>query len=231
MIKGLIFDFDGLIIDTEVGDYQAWLEIYQEYGLDYPLTEWQQLIGIYTTVPIPLDRLDRLKGPIDHEVIDSRRRQRSTELSIHRPLLPGVMKYLLDAQQLGLRTAIASSSPRVWLDKFLEPRNLSSYFDIVVTGDTVSQVKPSPELFLSAIRQLGITAPEALILEDSLNGLMAARSAETRCVIIPSRLTRGLDFHEANLVLESLDSLPLIDLLRHFGGHCSKEEERNESQQ
>ncbi|MGB8253534.1 MAG: HAD family phosphatase [Anaerolineaceae bacterium] len=231
MIKGIIFDFDGLIIDTEVGDYQAWLEIYQEYGLDYPLAEWQRLIGIYSAVPIPLDRLDRLKGPIDRELIDSRRRQRSIELSIRRPLLPGVMDYLIDTQRLGLKTAIASSSPRVWLDRFLEPRNLSDYFDIVVTGDTVSQVKPSPELFLSAIKQLGITAPEALILEDSLNGLMAARSAGIHCVIVPSRLTRGLDFHEANLVLESLDSLPLIDLLKHFGGHCSKEEERNESQQ
>jgi HAD superfamily hydrolase (TIGR01509 family) len=216
MIRGLIFDFDGLIIDTEVGDYQAWLEIYKEYGLDYPLGEWQNLIGNYSSIPVPLVRLEQHIGPIDRESINTRRLQRSTELSLRQPLQSGVMQYLVEAHTLGLKTAIASSSPRVWLDVFLDSKNIAPYIDIVVTGDTVEHVKPSPDLFLSAIRQLGINSSEALILEDSLNGLKAAKSADIRCVIIPSRLTQGMDFHDAALVLESLDSLPLVKLLGHF---------------
>jgi HAD superfamily hydrolase (TIGR01509 family) len=216
MIKALIFDFDGLMIETEACDYQAWLEIYHEYGLDYPIHEWQELIGAYENVPVPLDRLDRLKGPIDREAIDNRRRDRSTELSLQQELLPGVMDYLEEAYQLGLKMAIASSSPRSWLDHFLGPRNLTSYVQVIVTGDTVSQVKPSPELFNSALQKLGVNPDEAIVFEDSFNGLKAAKAAMIRCVIIPSNLTRGMDFKEADLLLESLDALSLSALLKHF---------------
>ena len=219
MIKALIFDFDGLLIETETCDYQAWLEIYREYGLDYPIHECQQLIGTYKNVPVPLDRLDRLRGPIDREAIDARRKKRSTKLALQQELLPGVMEYLEDAYRLGLQTAIASSSPRSWLDCFLEPRNLTRFIQVIVTGDTVSQVKPSPELFNNALLKLGVNPGEALILEDSVNGLKAARTAGVRCVIIPSSLTRGMDFHEADLVLESLGALPLSNLLEHFNSH------------
>jgi HAD superfamily hydrolase (TIGR01509 family) len=216
MIKALIFDFDGLMIETEICDYQAWLEIYREYGLDYPVQEWQELIGTYENVPVPLDRLDRLKGPIDREAIDTRRRERSTELALQQELLPGVMDYLVEGQRMGLKMAIASSSPRVWLEHFLEPRNLTAYVQVVVTGDTVSQVKPSPELFNSALQKLGVKPDEAVVFEDSFKGLQAARAARIRCVIIPSNLTRGMDFKEADLLLKSLDSLPLETLLEQF---------------
>ena len=225
MIKGLIFDFDGLIIDTEVGEYQAWHEIYQEYGLEYPQSEWQKLVGIYHSDPVPLIELERLKGPLDRETIDARHMRRSLEISMQQPILPGIKKYLLDAQRLNLKTAIGSSSPRKWLDKFLEPRELSAFFDLIVTGDTVSQVKPSPEIFLSVITQLGVTPQEALILEDSVNGLMAARSAGIHCVIIPSKLTRGMDFSNADLILESLECLPLVELLKHFNSLEQHKEE------
>ncbi len=224
MIKALIFDFDGLIIDTEVGVYQAWLEIYQEYGLDYPVEEYQKLIGKYSPNCVPLESLDHLKGPLDWDALDSRHRKRSTELSLQGPILPGVMNYLTDARRFGLKTAIASSSPRSWLDKFLEPRKLISYFDVIVTGDIVSHVKPNPELFLTAINQLGTLASDAMIFEDSMNGLLAARSAGIRCVIIPSKLTRDMTFHDADLVLDSLDSMPLIDLMKHFDDEVSPEE-------
>ncbi len=100
MIKGLIFDFDGLIIDTEVGEYQSWQEIYQEYGIEYPASEFQKLIGIYTPIPVPLEKLDRLKGPLDREAINSRRYRRSVELSTQQPILPGVMNYLVEAQRI-----------------------------------------------------------------------------------------------------------------------------------
>lgn len=221
MIKALIFDFDGLMIETETCDYQAWLEIYHEYGLDYPIHEWQELIGTYKNVPVPLDRLDRLKGPIDREAIDNRRRERSTDLSLQQDLLPGIMHYLEEAQRLGLKSAIASSSPRTWLDHFLEPRHLTRYVQVIVTGDTVSQVKPSPELFNSALQKLGVNPEEAVIFEDSFNGLKAAKAATIRCVIIPSNLTRGMDFKGADLLLESLDALPLSALLEHFNNPFS----------
>jgi putative hydrolase of the HAD superfamily len=216
LIKALIFDFDGLIIDTESADYQAWLEIYREHDLDYPVAEYQKIIGIYTKIPVPLDQLDTLISHLDREAVDARRSERSWEIALKQPLLPGVHAYLKRARALGLRTAIASSSPRNWLDRFLEPRSLMQYFDFIITGDTVSQVKPSPELFNTALGKLGQSPGEALVFEDSYNGLKAARAASIRCVIIPGRLTRGMDFHDADLVLDSLDAISLDEVLELF---------------
>jgi HAD superfamily hydrolase (TIGR01509 family) len=216
LIKALIFDFDGLLIDTEMADYQAWLETYREYGLDYPLVEFQKIIGKYTQVPVPLDQLDKLKGPLDRESVDARRMKRSVELAMEQPLLPGVLDYIEAAHRLGLKVAIASSSPRSWLDRFLEPCGLTRHFEFILTGDTVSQVKPSPELFNTTIQKLAVQPGEALILEDSVNGLKAARAAGIRCIIIPSSLTRGMDFQEADLVLDSLLSRSLDQLIEYF---------------
>jgi putative hydrolase of the HAD superfamily len=166
-----------------------------------------------------LDRLDRLKGPIDREAIDNHRRERSTELALQQDLLPGVRDYLEEARRLGLRMAIASSSPRTWLDHFLEPYDLARYVQVVVTGDTVSQVKPSPEIFNTALQKLSVNPEEAVVFEDSYKGLKAAKAANIRCVIIPSSLTRGMDFKNADLVIESLAALPLGALLERFNNH------------
>jgi len=216
LIKALIFDFDGLLIDTEMADYQTWVEIYHEYGLEYPLSEFQKIIGKYSPIPVPLDQLEGLKGPLDRESVEARRMKRSVELALQQPLLPGVTEHLEDAHRLGLKTAIASSSPRSWLDRFLEPRDLTRHFNTILTGDSVSQVKPSPELFNTAIQILDINPTEALIFEDSVHGLKAARAAGIRCIIIPSSLTRGMDFDAADLVLESLQSRSLDQLVRQF---------------
>jgi len=216
LIKALIFYFDGLLIDTEMADYQAWLEVYRDFGLDYPLAEFQKIIGKYTAIPVPLDQLDKLKGPLDRESIDSRRMERSIELATQQPLLPGVLVYLEAAERLNLELAIASSSPRNWLDRFLIPRDLSRHFKFIITGDTVQEVKPSPELFNTTLSKLGFTPGEVLIFEDSLNGLRAARAAGIRCIIIPSSLTRGMDFQDADLVLDSLQSRSLDQLIDHF---------------
>ncbi len=216
MIRALIFDFDGLMIDTEMADYQAWRETYQDYGLNYPLEDFQKIIGKYTQIPVPLDDLDRLKGPLDRESVDSRRMLRSVELALGQPILPGVLDTIEAAHRLGLKVAIASSSPRSWLDRFLEPRDLTRHFDTILTGDVVSQVKPDPELFNTTIHKLAVQPGETLILEDSVNGLKAARAAGIRCIIIPSSLTRGMDFQGADLVLDSLQSMSLDHLIARF---------------
>jgi HAD superfamily hydrolase (TIGR01509 family) len=216
LIKALIFDFDGLLIDTEMADYQAWLETYRYYGLDYPLSEFQKIIGKYTSIPVPLDQLDRLKGPLDREAVDARRMQRSVELAFQQPLLPGVLDYLEAAHRQGLKVAIASSSPRNWLDRFLIPRDLTRHFDAILTGDTVQRVKPDPELFITALKRLAVEPAEALIFEDSVNGLKAAHAAGIRCIIIPSSLTRGMEFQAADLILDSLDARSLDQLIEQF---------------
>lgn len=132
-------------------------------------------------------------------------------------LMPGVAQYLLDARQLELRVAIASSSSRSWVVQHLERFGIADAFDAIVCRDDVTRTKPDPELYQRAVARLEVTAAEALALEDSTNGIAAAKAAGLRCVAVPTVMTAGLDFSRADLTIPSLGAVPLADLLAQVG--------------
>lgn len=216
MIRGLIFDFDGLILDTESTVYQSWRELYREFGQDLPFEEWGQIIGTSSNEHFdPLERLENALGyPLsDRNDVRARRLERELTLVVDQPLLPGVLDYLEDARRRGLKLAVASSSDREWVGGHLERLGLIGYFDVVHTSDDVQQTKPHPELFLLALESLNLKADEAIVLEDSPNGVTAAQRAGIFCVAIPNPLTRLLPLDHANLRLESLAEIPLEKLI------------------
>jgi HAD superfamily hydrolase (TIGR01509 family) len=213
MIKALIFDFDGLIVDTEGPDYQAWQETYASFGCALPLEEWAAEIGTYGAFD-PYDYLARQLGrPIDRAAIRERRRARFAELIEQQAVLPGVEGYLREARERGLRVGIASSSPRGWVVGHLARFGLDQSFDCIKTADDVERVKPDPALYLAALDALGVPAHAALAFEDSPNGALAATRAGIYCVVVPNRLTGRLAFDAANPRLASLAELPLAELL------------------
>jgi HAD superfamily hydrolase (TIGR01509 family) len=213
MIKALIFDFDGLIVDTEGPDYQAWQETYESFGCTLPLEVWAAEIGTYGAFD-PYDYLARQFGrPIDLAAVRARRRARFAELIAQQAVLPGVEAYMYEAKQRGLRVGVASSSPRSWVVGHLLRFGLDQRFDSIKTADDVERVKPDPALYLAALDALGVQAHEALAFEDSPNGALAATRAGIYCVVVPNRLTQQLVFQAANLRLTSLGALPLAALL------------------
>jgi HAD superfamily hydrolase (TIGR01509 family) len=213
VIKALIFDFDGLILDTESPEYQAWREIYQGYGCDLSLAKWGECIGTANTFD-PYDYLAELSGKtIDRTAIQEQRRARFAQLIDGEPLLPGVEEYIRDARRLGLRLAVASSSSRAWVSGHLARFQLESHFECLNCSDDVEQVKPDPALYLRALKALGVDAKEAIAIEDSPNGALAARRAGIFCVTVPNTLTQQLPFSAGDLRLTSLSSLPLEKLL------------------
>jgi HAD superfamily hydrolase (TIGR01509 family) len=213
MIKALIFDFDGLIIDTEGPDYQAWQETYESFGCTLPLAEWAAEIGTYGAFD-PYDYLARqIGGPIDLAAVRARRRARFAELIEQQAVLPGVESYIREARARGLRVGIASSSPRSWVVGHLLRFGFDRGFDSIKTADDVERVKPDPALYLAALDALGVQAHEALAFEDSPNGARAATRAGIYCVVVPNRLTQQLPFEAAYLRLASLAELPLAELL------------------
>ena len=217
MIRALLFDFDGLIVDTETPSYASWQQVYREHGQELPLDRWAAIIGTIGGFE-PLDYLEELHGPIEREAVQARRREHELELLEIEELRPGILDYLEDAERRGLKTAIVSSSSREWVDRHLIRLERAEHFDEIVTADRdPERSKPRPTLYLEALDRLGVTANEAIAFEDSPNGVKAAKAAGIFTVAVPNGVTVTLGLGEADLLLESLAELSLRELLERLG--------------
>ena len=215
-LRGLLFDFDGLVVDTETPSLAAWQELYREHGHELPLDRWATVIGTVGAWD-PFDLLEELAGPVDREALDARRLARELELGEIEQLRPGMLDYLEEARRRGLHTAIVSSSSRRWVDGHLGRLERAADFDVIVTADhDPERAKPRPTLYLEALDRLGLAADEAVAFEDSPNGVRAAKAAGLYCVAVPNGVTATLALDDAAAVVPSLAELPLSELLGRF---------------
>ncbi|CAM3756584.1 HAD family hydrolase [Cohnella lubricantis] len=195
MIKALIFDFDGTIIDTETAWYAAFREAYQQYEVELTLEMYSRCIGTSLHVFNPYEYLMTDLGlPIDKESFASAVRVRHAELMSREQVRPGVADYLEQARERGLKIGLATSSKRDWIDEHMERLGIGHYFECISTADDVARVKPDPELYLRTLAGLGVEAHEAVALEDSPNGAKAAVAAGIPCVLAPNEITWTLAF-------------------------------------
>ncbi len=216
MIRALVFDFDGLILDTEEPVYRSWLEVYQAHGEELPFERWVQIVGSTTTGFHPQHHLEeRLGRPLPKEVLD-RRIGRRTEMILAQAVLPGVVQHLDAAREMGVRLGVASSSTRDWVAGHLARLGILERFECLRCRDDVANAKPEPDLYLAVLDCLGVDATEAIAIEDSPNGIAAAKRAGMRCVAIPNSITARLDLSEADVTLTSLAELSLRQLLEKF---------------
>ena len=191
MIRALIFDFDGLILDTETPVFRSWQEFYASYGGRLEYDQWAQVVGTASKEADHFARLEEQIGyPLDHKTLGPQRRQRESELIQNQPVLPGVKDYLVDGRQMGLKIGMASSAPCQWVTGHLQRLDLRQYFDTVRALDDVERVKPDPELFLTVLADLGVGPQEAVVFEDSPNGIRAAKAAGLLCVAVPNPVTQ-----------------------------------------
>lgn len=219
MIHALIFDFDGLILDTELPLLQSWQELFCKYGFDFPLEKWLQNIGTSEEPFKPYVELEkRLGAGFDLTSDYTHRRQRELELIGDRKPLPGVVPYLEEAQEMGLKIGLASSSSCEWVIGHLGRLGLLGYFDVIQAKDDVDRTKPDPALFRTAVERLGILPEQAIAFEDSPNGILAAKRAGLYCVAVPSTLTKQTDTSRADIILNSLEDLSLEELIRQIEG-------------
>jgi HAD superfamily hydrolase (TIGR01509 family) len=213
LIRAIIFDFDGLILDTETPIYQSWLEVYQAHGEDLPFAQWVQIVGSTQAQFNPQHHLEeRLGRPLPQDVLD-RRIARRTELVLAEPLLPGVVQLLDAARAAGLRIGLASSSTGDWVSGHLSRLGILDRFECMRCRNDVEHAKPEPDLYLAVLDCLQLGPSEAIAVEDSPNGVTAARRAGLKCVAIPNPITARLDLSEADLVIGSLAEVTLQQLL------------------
>jgi HAD superfamily hydrolase (TIGR01509 family) len=211
-MDAVIFDFDGLILDTEWPAYLTAAEAYMAHGLELTVDEWVERIGRGDNRPWT-DRLAAHLPDLDLDEVDSLRRLRKNVLTDAEPLLPGVVELLDVAAHIGIAVAVASSSPIEWVGRHLDHYGLTERFGAIRTRDHVERAKPWPDVFLAAAEALEVEPARAIVFEDSVNGVIAAKAAGMFCVAVPNRLTLGGDFSEADLVVESLLDIDLHGLL------------------
>lgn len=214
-VRALVFDFDGLILDTETPAFQAWAEIYREFGHELPKDLWLDYIGREGGW---FDALAYLEGLIgareDREAIDLRRDARKTELVLAVAESAGLRDLLVDARGRGLRLGVCSSSTPKWVVGHLDRLGLTALFDGIQCRDRSDlRAKPAPDLYLAACAGLGVRPNEAIAFEDSRNGMLAAQAAGMRCVVVPNALTIAMDLDGADHRFASLADVSLASLL------------------
>ena len=220
MIKAFIFDFDGLIIDTEFSSYKTWLSIYNKYDVELPMSEWIKCVGGSNDRFDPIAYLKSKTNAILNEK-QLREEQFKTHkyLSETMPLLPGVEEYFYFAKHNNIKLAVATSSSYKWVSLHLQKKKLLSLFDLIITADDVHQVKPAPDLFLKVKGAFGLKDFEGIVFEDSAHGIEAASLAKLYSVAVPNTITKYSNFEKANLKLDSLASITPKQLLQQFNNH------------
>jgi beta-phosphoglucomutase-like phosphatase (HAD superfamily) len=213
--KALLFDFDGIVVDTEGPVLQAWQEVYEEHAQVLTLDDWAGCIGTIGGFE-PLDHLESLLGgPLpDRAAVDGRRRERQLQLVEDAGLREGLETVLARAAGLGLQVAIVSSDHTSWIEWNLRRVGRSEGWACVncANGDA-ARAKPSPRLYEEALETLGLAATEAVVFEDSPNGIRAAKAAGIFCVAVANPVTASLDLSAADLRVESFEEIALDDVL------------------
>jgi len=212
-IKAVIFDFDGLMVDTETPAFEAWSRIFSEYGAELKKETWVQVVGTTYSKFHPVDHLSELTSlDLDKEALMRRKEQIKTEICQTQPLMPGVKERITEAKELGLGIAVVSTSEYDWVDGHLRRCGIRDEFEVVVTRESVTNVKPHPEPYLTGAQKLGVDAGSCIVFEDSGNGIKAAKAAGCLAIAVPNPITMVLDFSDADRRVTSLSEVTLADL-------------------
>lgn len=213
----MIFDFDGLILDTETPEVETWRAIFEEHGCEFPDEWWMNAIGrgAEQVITLPEDILEERMGiTIDRPGFRAAHRRRLLEAIDRQEVMPGVRELATECRAKGIRVGIASSSFHDWVDGYLAKHGMAEVFEEVVCTDDVERGKPFPDLYLEALRRLGVEASEAVALEDSPNGIRAAKAAGLFCLAVPNPVSRFCDLSQADHQVGSVADLDVETLTR-----------------
>jgi beta-phosphoglucomutase-like phosphatase (HAD superfamily) len=222
MIQAVLFDMDGLIVDTEPIHFKAFKAMMRDYGHEIPETLMAEFVGYPEADNIrDLKRIYNMDTP--SEEMASRRYRLFMELIRTEPIpvFPGFWEFSEEVHRRGIRQAVVSSSTAeqiaVILRRLFEQQpdkgSPDDYFDSIVTGDDITTNKPAPDIYLLAAERLGLPPADCLALEDTPPGVRSAASAGMPVLAVPNEYSRGLEFPAASATLHSLvDAVQYLDL-------------------
>lgn len=218
MIKGIIFDFDGLILDTESHQYELFQQLFKEHNVELPFDRWLACIGTKTDFSLFSYLTEQSINEISEQQLRLVFQQQFVTGLAEMEAREGVREYLKEAKELGLSIGLASSSDEKWVRGHLSNLGLLDYFDCILTSDDVEYVKPSPELYIKAVNCLGLKPDECIAFEDSVNGMTAAKAAGLTCFIVPNFVTSHMTFNGMDGRLNSMNEKRLLEIIETVQG-------------
>lgn len=209
----LLFDFDGLILDTETCSFETVAGIFAEHGASLDVGWWHSILGNGGHPHWTEVLGEQLGRPVDRPALVARAEGRRRAVLHTLPVCAGVAELLDAAAAEGVPAAVASSSSADWVEGHLARLELRDRFDAVITRDDVggdgARTKPEPDLFLAAAEAVAVEPERCVVLEDSPNGVAAGRAAGMAVVAVPGPMTATLDLSAAHLVVPSLVAIDL----------------------
>ncbi len=215
MLKGIIFDMDGVLINTEPLHFQVWRKTFQDRGLEIEYDCYKGCIG--STVGYLLDLIRDNYGVDfhgDEKLIAEQRKNKADMIrGVGVPRIPGVPEMLSRIHQAGYKMAVASSSPQIYIDQAMDELGVRQYFTALCSGENVKNPKPAPDVFLEAVKVLRLEPWECLVVEDSTNGCKAAKAAGMVCVGYRNPDSGDQDLGSADAIIDDY-ALVNADLLQ-----------------
>lgn len=216
MIKAVIYDFDDTIVDSDPLHIQSWEQNLKAHNVqniaDFKDFREKNMMGKSSRENAKL-LVDHYKINVDPEDFYHSKADIYMKNVDKLELLPGVI-YSLDLfKKSNLRLAVATGSPRKYIDAVTSRLGLKDYFELIVSADDVQKSKPDPESFIVTCHKLGLNPSECVVIEDATVGVQAAKAAGCKCIAIPNRNVKIQDYSQADLVLESLEKITIDDIL------------------
>jgi HAD superfamily hydrolase (TIGR01509 family) len=213
MIRALVFDFDGLILDTETPLIDAYAAVHAKYSVPFDRAVFIRSVG---HADYAFDPWHGFSPHADRAALEIERSAIKDDLLLHQPILPGVVALLDAARALDLRVALASNSQHAWCDPHLARLGLLDRFHFLACREDAPSPKPEPDLYQLVLNRFGLRGHEAIAFEDSHTGSLAAKRANLWAVAVPNPSTAHHDFTHADLCLPSLADITLDQLLSRF---------------
>ena len=214
MIEAVIFDMDGVLIDSEPMHFKVDMEVLQLFNIKVKSSDLNKYVGTTNeNMWKELKREYNIKYSVD-ELINIQVNKKIKEIrdGDYRPI-KGIEQLLKRLDDKKIKMAVASSSPKVFIVEVLNKINIKEYFQEVVSGEEVNKGKPSPDVFLEAAKRLGVKAEECVVIEDSKNGVIAAKNAKMKCIGFRNLNSGVQDLSQADIVVESIENIEVDNII------------------